>query len=523
MAASSRPTRYLYQVVEPTTTVNALHPDYTDQSPLASSLSLLSKEIENVSSVSIRPDHVYTSQEIRTDRPTDRLDSASYVYSNSKLQDQLLANEFPLSDGSSQTSTESQSTTGEDLDPTASEQSDCVVAIATADDESSKEDPWAKLFCLCLDGGGIRGYLTLLILQALETKIAELEQDRDQSQEAEDLAAGFSMPYGKVLLCWYFDVMAGTSTGGLISILLGRLRQPVSVALKKYRKFGEQIFGNPKGGTESPSWKKDSQQIAILRSYTPRSKTHAHDDSQAPRPIQTITIREAGQATSSAPSFFRPTKTSEGGTFVDGAVLPGVNNPSRATHAEIKHQGLSIHTLVNVTTGKKSHQEPTRKSKSKDFFLSLIDLELRQLFQSTLDRHTSSEQSWNEFVAEVEMLYPDSESRPRLLRFGSRVELDIPLDEYKKMKTKSTWSIFSSKPVAAELEKTQVIGDEPEDSATLQKIEAAAKQHLQEEDVARDIKNLAIQLVETRRSRARANREDANRFHSGEAASESGS
>jgi patatin-like phospholipase/acyl hydrolase len=60
---------------------------------------------------------------------------------------------------------------------------------------------------LALDGGGVRGLSSLLILQQLMKEIEELKRD------------------GKPALpCEYFDLICGTSTGGLIAIMLGRLR-----------------------------------------------------------------------------------------------------------------------------------------------------------------------------------------------------------------------------------------------------------------------------------------------------------
>lgn len=60
---------------------------------------------------------------------------------------------------------------------------------------------------LALDGGGVRGLSSLLILQKLMKEIQRLKGD--------------SQP---PLPCQYFDLICGTSTGGLIAIMLGRLR-----------------------------------------------------------------------------------------------------------------------------------------------------------------------------------------------------------------------------------------------------------------------------------------------------------
>ena len=68
---------------------------------------------------------------------------------------------------------------------------------------------------LALDGGGVRGLSSLLILQKLMQEVQRLKEDSN-------------LP----LPCQYFDLICGTSTGGLIAIMLGRLRM---VCAKKIR------------------------------------------------------------------------------------------------------------------------------------------------------------------------------------------------------------------------------------------------------------------------------------------------
>lgn len=43
-------------------------------------------------------------------------------------------------------------------------------------------------------------------------------------------------------LCHYFDLIAGTSTGGLIAILLGQFRMTTAEALETYDKVAGDIF-----------------------------------------------------------------------------------------------------------------------------------------------------------------------------------------------------------------------------------------------------------------------------------------
>ena len=66
---------------------------------------------------------------------------------------------------------------------------------------------------LSLDGGGVRGISTLYILKDLMRQIAR-----------EYAANNPGLPDISPLPCNYFDLICGTSTGGLIALMLGRLR-----------------------------------------------------------------------------------------------------------------------------------------------------------------------------------------------------------------------------------------------------------------------------------------------------------
>jgi len=64
---------------------------------------------------------------------------------------------------------------------------------------------------LALDGGGVRGVSELLILTNLFKRIKFEENDGQIS--------------GPLPEPWkYFDLICGTSTGGLLALMLGRLR-----------------------------------------------------------------------------------------------------------------------------------------------------------------------------------------------------------------------------------------------------------------------------------------------------------
>ena len=45
----------------------------------------------------------------------------------------------------------------------------------------------------------------------------------------------------------YFDLIGGTSTGGLVALMLGRLGMDVESAIDKYKELGSVIFGRDRG------------------------------------------------------------------------------------------------------------------------------------------------------------------------------------------------------------------------------------------------------------------------------------
>jgi predicted acylesterase/phospholipase RssA len=85
-----------------------------------------------------------------------------------------------------------------------------------------KRPTYGKELCLlCLDGGGVRGLSTLHILKRLMESVN---------------------PNNPPKPCEYFDMIGGTSTGGLIALMLGRLGMPVDEAIEAYLDLSPKIF-----------------------------------------------------------------------------------------------------------------------------------------------------------------------------------------------------------------------------------------------------------------------------------------
>ncbi|HPE75967.1 MAG TPA: patatin-like phospholipase family protein [Draconibacterium sp.] len=80
---------------------------------------------------------------------------------------------------------------------------------------------------LSLDGGGIRGALTLGYLKKIETILRTKENDPE------------------LLLCDYFDLIGGTSTGSIIAAALA-IGKSVDEIAELYMKLGGEIFGQKK-------------------------------------------------------------------------------------------------------------------------------------------------------------------------------------------------------------------------------------------------------------------------------------
>lgn len=75
-------------------------------------------------------------------------------------------------------------------------------------------------------------------------EVAECERrlQRDEGPVAGSQRREFNED--ELLPCHYFDFMYGTSTGGLIAVMLARLRMTVPQCLEIYRRVGHELFGH---------------------------------------------------------------------------------------------------------------------------------------------------------------------------------------------------------------------------------------------------------------------------------------
>ncbi|KAH0552978.1 hypothetical protein GP486_006824 [Trichoglossum hirsutum] len=87
---------------------------------------------------------------------------------------------------------------------------------------------------LSLDGGGVRGYSMLILLQELMWRTyVEIEGKAPRREQ-------IPKP------CDHFDLIAGTGTGGLIAIMLGRLRLDIETCKQVYIRMTRYVFETDK-------------------------------------------------------------------------------------------------------------------------------------------------------------------------------------------------------------------------------------------------------------------------------------
>lgn len=124
--------------------------------------------------------------------------------------------------------------------------------MATSNRGTVKHPNGARL--LCLDGGGVRGIISLLILNEIMKRV----QKRMGLSEIPKPAN-------------YFELVAGTSTGGIIAIMLFRLHMTVEQAIEQYKYISQEVFRPKVFGWGVPTWMEGIVNNGKLSCRTPSS------------------------------------------------------------------------------------------------------------------------------------------------------------------------------------------------------------------------------------------------------------
>ncbi|KAF8546368.1 FabD/lysophospholipase-like protein [Imleria badia] len=243
--------------------------------------------------------------------------------------------------------------------------------------------PKVRKYILSLDGGGFRGLSSLIILNHIMGMLVDDPLDEPVPSP-----------------CQIFDLICGTSTGGLIAIILGRLGLDCSTAISIYQELGPRVFGRDEGkvwshiltGEQFSSAAYDTYLGEVVEKYTSsqtttlkiqkctldaiehrttdvfvttisaeiafagiepyrlRSYTTPRGGIDSAPPDHSWTIRQAARATSAMPMYFAPLQI--GLQAFQDATASGFNNPTLEALEEARLRWpLDTHEFVVVSLG----------------------------------------------------------------------------------------------------------------------------------------------------------------------------
>jgi patatin-like phospholipase/acyl hydrolase len=255
---------------------------------------------------------------------------------------------------------------------------------------------------LSIDGGGIRGIIPALVLAEIEERtgrrVAEL-----------------------------FDLIAGTSTGGILACALGAPgARPAAELVDLYRARGPEIFRdslwqravsgagllNEKhdhaaldgvlSGYLKDAWLSEATTRLLVTSYDLEAREPYFFKSW--RPERDAPLTAVARATSAAPTYFEPLAL-DGRSLVDGGVF--ANNPAMCAYAEAERLApADAHLIVSLGTGqltKRIHHEDAKGWGLIEWVRPLIDVVFDGV-QDTVDyqlRHLCLDGDYARFQVEL--------------------------------------------------------------------------------------------------------------------------
>lgn len=221
-------------------------------------------------------------------------------------------------------------------------------------------------FILCIDGGGMRGIIPAVLLQEFEKLVRSAGGDKD--------------------IATYFDLIAGTSTGGLISLALsceskmesievsngkqlsldGLLENYMSmgeiifqakpsffgirqIADNKYHSSGIQNYVQSMFGTSTMQSAKVPTMVVAYDLSVGKDELFTSFDQNKEEPIWV-----AARSTSAAPTYFEPLVYGDK-VLVDGGVI--ANNPAIYAYTEARklYPECEVFHILSLSTGGAYH------------------------------------------------------------------------------------------------------------------------------------------------------------------------
>ncbi|HLW06691.1 MAG TPA: CBASS cGAMP-activated phospholipase [Marinilabiliaceae bacterium] len=241
---------------------------------------------------------------------------------------------------------------------------------------------------LAIDGGGIRGIIPAVVLADLEKKLQSITKDHT------------------VRLADYFDLIAGTSTGGILSccyLLEGENQRPKYTAeeiLNLYFKHGEQIFNRSifhkirtAGGVLDEKYSdnglretldkymgnerlRNLLKPTLITAYDiERRKAHFFTKHDAHKKGNNFFVKDVAWSTSAAPTYFEcayiQDDLNRNYALIDGGVF--ANNPTLCAYAEARKIFKKFDTekavtasdmlILSIGTGSDEKRYPYNKAK----------------------------------------------------------------------------------------------------------------------------------------------------------------
>ena len=244
-----------------------------------------------------------------------------------------------------------------------------------------------KVRILSIDGGGIRGILPGVIMSRLEEKLQNKSQDKNKR------------------LADFFDLFAGTSTGGILTLSYlmpdddGRPLLTAQQSVDQYLDRGDEIFDvslwqkasslvglvdekydeteleEALDDTFREKWLSDLLKPCIISSYNVRKGgPHFFKQHRSSNNIYDFKIKDVARATSAAPTYFEVARVKNRiGTpypLVDGGLF--ANNPAMVAYSEarsMEFEGKAANPsakdmmIVSVGTGSTSKSYEYKKVK----------------------------------------------------------------------------------------------------------------------------------------------------------------
>ena len=209
-----------------------------------------------------------------------------------------------------------------------------------------------KKIILSIDGGGIRGIVPGQILTHIENLLKEIYDD------------------SKYRIADHFDLIAGTSTGGILACAYliadyGRPKYSAKEVVDLYFERGDDIFKIPlfhkirsAGGVLDEKYPEAGLEEALddyfgnirlaellkptlITAYDiKRRKAHFFTQHDAKDPDHNFYVKDIARATSAAPTYFEISKIKSASNkyypLVDGGIF--ANNPAMCAYAEVRNK-----------------------------------------------------------------------------------------------------------------------------------------------------------------------------------------